>query len=365
MNIRRFISPGALVAYLSAICFVSSAQGNEIFKWIDEHGHVHFSDTPPMKNHEAETVEVKPSNIMESVQEVTPEPWEFEFDGRSWQLGHQAANEVQSVREYVPEDQSVESWQELVTSQHHKTEYGAAEFYQVFLQPNTECASVELIETDEEHDSIIYKLSHGECEGFDPAEHLVRISTVVDGVLMLGFSEHKKISAENYTNWLSILKSASVRADSQENEAAADSLPLSELGPLPENAKSDYLETESTGVVYNWKNKTARFSLGLKARRGLLRGAYLEVHFPNVAAPGEKLVVAKEYNADESSLFFISPEIPGIKCLNYEVVVDVYRGKSKTKLLGTHRQLIQSRVNVDRVDGAKDMAKASMNGRCP
>jgi hypothetical protein len=57
----------------------------EIYKWTDEHGHVHYSDRVPQSN-PTETLELETTNIMNS---QSQEPWDFDFDGREWRLGHQ------------------------------------------------------------------------------------------------------------------------------------------------------------------------------------------------------------------------------------------------------------------------------------
>ena len=60
-------------------------------------------------------------------------------------------------------------------------------------------------------------------------------------------------------------------------------------------------------------------------------------------------------NIKEDTFFVLSPEVEGLKCRDYEVLVNVYESGEKTKLLGSHRQLIQSRVDAARVRSIEQM----------
>ena len=144
------------------------------------------------------------------------------------------------------------------------------------------------------------------------------------------------------------------------------SLPFSELGPLPSNASSEYVETFGTGILFDTQKLTGKFNITLKAKQQLPFGAYLEAHFENPENPSDPIVVGKVWQEREQTMLILSPELKGIKCRNYQVVVYVYTEKTKNKLLGTLRQIIQSRINLDKVRSTKDLVEALMaGGNCP
>lgn len=143
------------------------------------------------------------------------------------------------------------------------------------------------------------------------------------------------------------------------------SLPLSELGPLPENESSEYIETVASGIYFNTEKLVAQFTLTLKAKNRLPTGAFLEVHFPNPSDPFNPFVVGKVRKGGASEIFVSSPDLKGFKCWNYEIVTYIYRGRSKSKLLGTHSQFVQSRFNMDKVRDGGELVKALSEGNCP
>jgi hypothetical protein len=131
-----------------------------------------------------------------------------------------------------------------------------------------------------------------------------------------------------------------------------------ELDQLPENSSSDYINTGSTGIVFHIRELTGQFSIMLKSKPQLPLGAYLEAHFPDPANPTNSVVVGKVRRGAASELLILSPNLKGFKCGNYQVVVYVYRGKSKSVLLDTHEQSIQSKINLEKVKNPLDLVKA-------
>ena len=342
------------------LAFALAAQG-EIYQWTDEHGHVHYSDRAPQSK-PAETLDLEATNIMKS---QSQEPWNFDFDGREWQLGHTDANLTSSIREYVLVGQTVEDWKELVTSQKMSTSIGVEEFFDSMIKNNPDCSSMEVSKIDEEPGSIIFKAKHGACGGYAPGEYIQRLTRVDGGILQLSFAQKKQLTKENLHNWTIILKEADTLYKRDKKMVEPKSLTLSQLGPLPDNTVSEYLETVDASFLASFKSSKAQFTISLKARRGLPGGAYLEVHFPNPDDLEQKNIKSKVLAAGIREAIFKSPATGNIKCWNYEILVYVYQGESKTKLLGTHRQVIQSRVNYARVKNAKDMLSALRTGRCP
>lgn len=145
------------------------------------------------------------------------------------------------------------------------------------------------------------------------------------------------------------------------------SLPLQELGPLPDNSVSKYLYTKSSGVtIFDVEKKLAKFSITLSATSWLPHRAYLVVYFENPENPEAPVVEEVERQFEQAEFFILSTEVKSPKCWNYLVLVKIYRDKSKQELLGEHRQYIQSRVNLDRVNTLFELIEAAgQGGRCP
>ncbi len=141
-----------------------------------------------------------------------PERWSFRFYGRDWQLGHQAANRQEAVREYVLVGQTVEDWKELVTS--HSYAHGVPlrpYFEQVKAGLSQGCPSLRISVLEESEDTIIYEWQHDGCQGY-PAQHqLDRASRSGKRMLVLSFVEKTpQLSPEKRTAWLAILKEATI-----------------------------------------------------------------------------------------------------------------------------------------------------------
>jgi hypothetical protein len=143
------------------------------------------------------------------------------------------------------------------------------------------------------------------------------------------------------------------------------SLTLKELGSLPENTTSTYLVTKGTGIGLDEDDK-GQFSLFLKARDSLPRGAYLEVHFPVPGNEGQKQIIEKSSVSKGSSFLMVSAKSSGFKCWNYQVEVHVYADDSKEELLDIHQQTIQSRFDQDLFKGLVEHLEGMAGGGiCP
>jgi hypothetical protein len=95
-------------------------------------------------------------------------------------------------------------------------------------------------------------------------------------------------------------------------------------------------------------------------------GAYLEARFPDPGYPDNHSIVGEPAPAEGDEITLLSPDSGDFKCWNYEVVVDVYRDDSKSTLLDSHKQTIQSRIDLSRVssnDGVFDSLLTGSN--CP
>lgn len=141
------------------------------------------------------------------------ERWDFSFDAHEWQLGYQAANRLQEIREYVLPGETVDGWSELVTSFYSK---GLVEPRDAFEQTRNDlsrgCPSFQSAIIEETKDSIFFEWRHDGCQGF-PAQHeLRRISTGRKGVHSLSFVEKtNELTAEKRDAWVAIISGATIR----------------------------------------------------------------------------------------------------------------------------------------------------------
>lgn len=354
------------VAYLLfalglAISTIASAQ---VYKWTDEHGHVHYSDKPP-KSKSVEEVELETANIMQSQRD---EFWDFEFDGREWVLGHSEANENSSIREYILLGQSINDWTELLTSQSLNSRLSVHKYFDTLWKENPDCPSLKTSKIHESNDSILFHGRHGLCGGYQPGEFIQRIARIEEGIILLTYAQKTEMSGKNREAWTRILREATRKyrkPNVRTEQPEALSLSLQELGPLPENSTSKYLKTVSTAIRSSLEELSAQLAVTVAPKKGLPAGAYLEAHFPDPSNLETKNITSKVFRAGQADISLVSPKHRDIKCWNYEVVIHVYRGESKTKLLGTHHQIIQSRVNYSKVEDASDLLSASQTGRCP
>lgn len=146
-----------------------------------------------------------------------------------------------------------------------------------------------------------------------------------------------------------------------------------QLGPLPPNATSEYLATKGTGISYDFNSGrlVAKYWISVQARSDIPVGAYLEFRFENPADQGNPFIVSRTVrvtrNIKDDVLSAWSPEVEGLKCRNYEVLVEVYESEKKARLLGSHRQLIQSRVDTARIHSKEQIFDdlARLKQSCP
>lgn len=128
------------------------------------------------------------------------------------------------------------------------------------------------------------------------------------------------------------------------------------LGPLPSNEASRYMRTRGVGVSCEWRpgqppNYAYGFTLALQVHDDVPVGAVIEAEFENPSDAARPLLA--QAKIDDSGpgqvkvidVFLLSPLVDTIRCGNYGVSVRLYRSKQSRELLGTHQQLIQSRVD--------------------
>ncbi len=150
------------------------------------------------------------------------------------------------------------------------------------------------------------------------------------------------------------------------------SLPLEALGPLPEQARSQYLRTSQASVLVESLNgqenvrPTARFILTLQATYLLPEGSLIEVQFPDAGNPDRTTVDSKVMRRQGASLTFLSPPSGNFRCWNYPVKVLVYADESRETQIGTHEQLIQSRFDLPLLNEHPNRLEGwAQGGACP
>lgn len=141
------------------------------------------------------------------------------------------------------------------------------------------------------------------------------------------------------------------------------SLPKQELGPLPPNTVSEYLETTGADYTLNSRTLQGNLVLFLRARQGLPRGAYVEAAFPDPSDIKKTNVVGKRVNPGQK-IMLESPPTRDLKCWNYLVQVTVYRNQSREEMIGLHRQVIQSGINLRLVKRGDGLVSAVIEGLC-
>ncbi len=299
-----------------------------------------------------------PASVMSS-----SERWKFEFDSREWVLGDEQAQGAQSIREYVLPGESVHAWSELVTSFSVGVDVSPDAWYRQQIKGMRKCRSSTKQLVDKSPNSVIFEGSHQGCDDFPPSAFIMRISSGRSGIQTLTFSQKGALSETNRRNWLAILRDAHIE----------DSLTLSELGPLPQNRSSKFLETTNTGFLLdpreddegNLESITGSLAIWLRATPGLPARAYLDVEFENPDDRDAPVSVGVIREKGQDEFLIVSPDFEHMRCWNYEVNVTVYRDKTKRRVLGVHRQLIQCRVNIDKLTSREDTLTATRQGRCP
>lgn len=164
-----------------------------------------------------------------------------------------------------------------------------------------------------------------------------------------------------------LLQETRVRAEHARASPGFRSLPVERLGPLPVNQVSVFLETKAADLSYDLEDFSGQFILALRARDNLPRGSWIETRFPHPANPDIKNIVGRELRTQGATMRFRSPQSRDLKCWNYEVEVLIWRDRSRSDLLDTHRQVIQSRADLSLVRDSFEMLSAvgKYGGFCP
>lgn len=139
-----------------------------------------------------------------------PERWKFTFDSRSWQLGHQDADDGTSFREYILQGETVENWSELVTSLLLSTDMAPKALVETFKnQGSQNCPSYRSTTIEESATDALFEWRHKGCRGYPPQHELKRITRVERGLLVLSYvMKTEQLPDEKRSSWLAILRAA-------------------------------------------------------------------------------------------------------------------------------------------------------------
>lgn len=136
-------------------------------------------------------------------------------------------------------------------------------------------------------------------------------------------------------------------------------------GRLPDNTKSEYLETKSAGFVIRPVQKSAQYHLVFAARPGLPFGAVFDVEFENPADKANRLSATVRRSGASDRIWVESPVFWPMKCGKFLVEVSIYRNTLRSTLLGIHQQHVQSRVDAEKARTTSELIEAMLNGNCP
>lgn len=141
-----------------------------------------------------------------------PEPWRFAFDGRKWQLGYEAADARQALREYVLEGEKVEAWTELVTSHRYEQSIPVAGFLERFRQDLlARCPNATVTVIEERADDALLEWRHAGCQDA-PAQHeLRRIANRGGRTFLLAYvAKVARLERAQREAWLGSLRAATL-----------------------------------------------------------------------------------------------------------------------------------------------------------
>jgi len=141
------------------------------------------------------------------------------------------------------------------------------------------------------------------------------------------------------------------------------SLPKGKLGPLPPNNVSGFLKTTGANFKLNSQTLRGNFVLFLEARENIPEGAWVEAAFPSPSDINKFDFVGKSVGPNQKFMLE-SPSTRDLKCWNYLVQVGVFSDSSKKNLIGIHRQVIQSHVNLSLAKNSDDLVLGVTTGLC-
>jgi hypothetical protein len=120
----------------------------------------------------------------------------------------------------------------------------------------------------------------------------------------------------------------------------------------PEPTQSKYFDTFGGGIVLNPSTQPVKINcaLTLQLRQNIPSGAVAVADFENPANIDKPLHATHNFTSAENRITLISPNMSCVtNGQNYRVLVTLYTDAKRTKVLGTHEQLIDFTVPPDQL----------------
>jgi hypothetical protein len=111
----------------------------------------------------------------------------------------------------------------------------------------------------------------------------------------------------------------------------------------PEPTQSKYFTTFGGGVLLDPKNQPVKINYGLtlQLRQNIPSGAVAIADFENPANIDKPLRATHVFTSTKNQITLISPDLSCVtNGRNYRVLVTLYSDAKRTRILGTHNQLI-------------------------
>jgi hypothetical protein len=145
---------------------------------------------------------------MASLATVTVSSQTPQFDGRGWTVGNHQQTAAQSLTEYVLPGQTVDTWQELVTSTVFVQPVPIAPFVErIHTLMAKDCPSLEWNVIRQDERTAIFEFRDAGCGGFEAQHELDRVTIEPDGLYRLAYAAKTKapLAAERREQWLALL----------------------------------------------------------------------------------------------------------------------------------------------------------------
>jgi hypothetical protein len=111
----------------------------------------------------------------------------------------------------------------------------------------------------------------------------------------------------------------------------------------PEPTRSAYFTTFGGGMIFRTETKpvTPGYALILDLRQKIPAGAVAAAEFENPANSSKPLAATHVFTANEQRITLLSPNLSCVtNSRNYRILVTLYSDAQRTRILGTHEQVI-------------------------
>ncbi len=131
-----------------------------------------------------------------------------------WKWGYGGKNQQQEINEYVPLNESVEKWTELVTEQYifqfdKKLLSKYVAIIKEQLRANSKDFQWRIIE--ENDDSIVYEWSHQGSGIYPPTYEVAKLFAVNGGLYRIAYDKYTKEMDDDAKKWRTSIKNAKIK----------------------------------------------------------------------------------------------------------------------------------------------------------